>query len=298
MDIWTILEYTASVTVIGLLIWLIKLIFHDKLDARWHYFIWLVLLVRIIVPVSARPVPTPFSVFDEIPVGKWIEMGRILADKKGYGELSAKAGRMYLWGAVMLGGFYLAMWAILRIQVAMAPGADALKREQINEIASKYGLKSCRDIRIRRNAAPYVCGLLCPVLVLPEGGLPEESVIVHELLHKRYKDVLVNLGIHAVRVVNWFNPIVWLLTSVVLNDSEALRKGKREALWGIADWHEYRRRRGRKKYCHDRHFQHGRLLSEHEDENPPYPGFHESARKDWPGDSVHYVDAGGSGHRQ
>ncbi len=222
MDIWTILEYTASVTVIGLLIWLIKLIFHDKLDARWHYFIWLVLLVRIIVPVSARPVPTPFSVFDEIPIGKWIEMGRILAEKKGYGELSAIAGRVYLWGAVMLGGFYLAMWAILRIQVAMAPGADALKREQINEIASKYGLKSCRDIRIRRNAAPYVCGLLCPVLVLPEGGLPEESVIVHELLHKRYKDVLVNLGIHAVRVVNWFNPIVWLLTSVVLNDSEAL----------------------------------------------------------------------------
>ena len=83
MDIWTILEYTASVTVIGLLIWLIKLIFHDKLDARWHYFIWLVLLVRIIVPVSARPVPTPFSVFDEIPVGKWIEMGRILSGHVG-----------------------------------------------------------------------------------------------------------------------------------------------------------------------------------------------------------------------
>ena len=37
MDIWVIWEYSASITVIGLLIWLIKLIFHDKLDARWHY---------------------------------------------------------------------------------------------------------------------------------------------------------------------------------------------------------------------------------------------------------------------
>ena len=222
MDIWTVLEYTASVTVIGLLIWLIKLIFYDKLDARWHYFIWLVLLVRIIVPVSARPVPTSFSIFDEIPIGRWMEMGRILAEKKGYGELAAAAGRAYLWGAVMLGGFYLAMWAILRVQVAMAPGADAQTREYVDQVAARFGLQSCRDIRVRKSASPYVCGLLCPVLVLPKGGLPEESIIVHELLHKRYKDVLVNLGIHAVRVVNWFNPIVWLLTSVVLNDSEAL----------------------------------------------------------------------------
>lgn len=222
MDIWTVLEYTASVTVIGLLIWLVKLIFHDKLDARWHYFIWLVLLVRIIVPVSARPVPTPFSVFDEIPVGKWMEMGEILAEKKGYGNLCAIAGRVYLWGAAMLGGFYLAMWAILRVQVARAPKADAQTREHVDRIASKYGLRSCRDIRVRGSASPYICGLLRPVLVLPEGCLPEESVIVHELLHKRYGDVLVNLGIHAVRVVNWFNPIVWRVTGVVLNDSEAL----------------------------------------------------------------------------
>ena len=83
MDIWVIWEYSASVTVIGLLIWLIKLIFHDKLDARWHYYIWLVLLARVLVPVHVRPVPTPLSIFQEIPLGKWMEMG-LLGNKNKY----------------------------------------------------------------------------------------------------------------------------------------------------------------------------------------------------------------------
>ena len=51
---------------------------------------------------------------------------------------------------------------------------------------------------------------------------PSEAVIVHELLHKRFGDVLINLGIHLVRAINWFNPIIWVLTSVIQNDSEAL----------------------------------------------------------------------------
>ncbi len=59
MDFWGILEYTVAVTVIGLFIWLVKLIFHDKLDARWHYFIWLVLLVRLLVPFRFGLISTP-----------------------------------------------------------------------------------------------------------------------------------------------------------------------------------------------------------------------------------------------
>ncbi|WP_300802976.1 M56 family metallopeptidase [uncultured Acetatifactor sp.] len=240
MDIWVIWEYSASVTVIGLLIWLIKLIFHDKLDARWHYYIWLVLLARVLVPVHVRPVPTPLSIFQEIPLGKWMEMGRILAQEKGYAELCGLLGRAYLWGAGLLGAFYLAMWAMLRLQVALAPKADRAVREYVEGIAAKYGCKGCRDIRVRRSPSPYVCGLVHPVLVIPGPdrpagrgcrrsggeapvpGLPGEQVILHELLHKRHRDVLVNILVHGVRVVNWFNPLVWLLTAGVLNDSEAL----------------------------------------------------------------------------
>lgn len=264
MNIWGILEYTASVTIVGLLIWLVKLIFHDKLDARWHYFIWLVLLVRLAVPVHVRFIPTSLSVFQEIPVGKWVEMGRILAEKRGYGSLADGLFHVYLWGAALLGAFYLITWGVLRIQIGRSPRADEATRAYVDGVAAKYGLKSCGDIRVRPCASPYVCGILHPILVLPgreeqisahpaaekETGTPAnskadfpgegassgadmaelagsraelpEEVIVHELLHRQYKDVWVNLAVHGVRAANWFNPFIWLLTANLLRDGEAL----------------------------------------------------------------------------
>ncbi len=85
-----------------------------------------------------------------------MEMGRILAQEKGYGELCGLLGRAYLWGAGLLGAFYLAMWAMLRLQVALAPKADRAVREYVEGIAAKYGCKGCRDIRVRRSPSPYV----------------------------------------------------------------------------------------------------------------------------------------------
>lgn len=223
MSIWYVLEYTASVAVVGLLIWLVKLIFHDKLDARWHYFIWLVLLVRLAVPVQIALPPASISIFREIPLGRWREMCEILAQKRGYGGLSGLLFGGYVLGAGILGLFYLIVWTVLRIQVCRAAKADGETRAYVDGIAEKYGLKTCRDICLRRTGTPYICGLFRPVLVLPEDNpMPEEPVIVHELLHRKYRDVLVNIGLHAVRVANWFNPVVWLLTSAVQNDGEAL----------------------------------------------------------------------------
>ena len=129
MDIWEIAEYTAAITIVGLLIWLIKMIFYDKLDARWHYFIWLVALVRIAVPVRFQLISTPLSVFQEIPLKKWIEMGRILAEKRGYSDLFVIFGKVYLWGAALLSLFYLTTWICLRVQLAKAPRADAAAAE-------------------------------------------------------------------------------------------------------------------------------------------------------------------------
>lgn len=223
MNIWAILEYTAAVTVIGLLICLIKLVFRDKLDARWHFLIWLVLLVRLVVPGRILQIPVSLSVFQEIPIGKWLEMAQILVEKKGLANFFELLGGIYLWGAILLGIYYLLMWLLLRIQVARASKADPEIRRYVGDIAARYGLKNCWDIRVTRTNTPYICGLFHPVLVIPEGGeRPGEPVILHELLHQKYKDVLVNITLHVVRVINWFNPFIWYFTAMVQNDSEAL----------------------------------------------------------------------------
>lgn len=225
MDIWTLLQASAAVSTVGLLIWIIKLLFHDKLDARWHYFIWLVLFVRILVPVSFRMVRTPVSLFQALPVLKWLEFVQLAASRGGFGRAGRIAMLVYAVGAILLCGYYTVLYIVLRVQIAKAQDAPRQVYVKAQAAADRYGLKMCRRIRIFPGAAsPYVLGLFRPVLVIPEkmADSLEEKVLLHELLHMKYKDVLVNLGLHALRVLNWFNPFIWYIASVIQNDSEAL----------------------------------------------------------------------------
>lgn len=260
MDIWWVMQTTAAATLVGAVIWGLKLLFHDKLDARWHYLIWLVLLVRILVPVQIDFIRTPVSLFEAFPVLHWIDLWELTASKAGGRPWPAVLWKVYAAGAVFLLLFYLASYLALRIRIAaagarksgaMRPASAAVCR-QVEEIARRYGLKSCRVIRVEKSAStPYVCGLWRTALVLSqdlaerlekrereaEGEVvcaaeeekcgsasfrPEEAMILHELLHRKYRDVLVNFVLHLVRALNWFNPFIWYLTSMVQNDSEAL----------------------------------------------------------------------------
>ena len=49
-NLWTVLYFTLGITLTGLMLVLFKRLFRDKLSARWHYLVWLVLLVRAILP--------------------------------------------------------------------------------------------------------------------------------------------------------------------------------------------------------------------------------------------------------
>ena len=83
MSIWQLAEYSLVVSVVALLILGMKRLFHDKLDARWHYFIWLVLGVRMVVPFSLNWLKSSLSLFEAIPVHYWIRIWRLKAERAG-----------------------------------------------------------------------------------------------------------------------------------------------------------------------------------------------------------------------
>lgn len=253
MNLWWVIQFSAAASVVAAVILGLKLLFHDKLDARWHYLIWLVLLVRMLVPVQTGGIRTPVSLFETIPVLRWLALCELAVHKAGLaGVVKALAG-IYLAGAAAFLLYDLLCYLILRLRIAGSKetgqeGTGTMRRasqrvcQRVEETAEKYGLKSCGRICVQDAPTPYVCGLWKPALVLTEGIAhrleakgsaapapdgtgdfdPDEAVIVHELLHGKYKDVLINLLLHLVRALNWFNPFLWYVTSVIQNDSEAL----------------------------------------------------------------------------
>lgn len=221
MTIWQLMEYFVVVSIVALFLLVMKRLFHDKLDARWHYLIWIVLGVRMVVPVSLDWLKSPLSLFEAIPVNYWVKVLEYKAKRAGVLSNVQSLLWVYVAGVIVFGGYYLlvALWARFRI-LRLEP-ADEAVCIRVEEIADRYALKSCKSIRVGKEIMPCVSGLFSPILVLPKEEV-EEEVLVHELLHKKYGDVWINYTLHLVRVLNWFNPLIWYVTAVILNDSEAL----------------------------------------------------------------------------
>ena len=243
-NLWTVLYFTLGITLTGGMLIVFKKIFQDKLNARWHYLIWLVLLVRAILPANVKIFSTGFALNNlwMEPVKKLrgtVELGMesLLSAPFGMGggDLSLlKTGAwsvtdtlfvVYVAGAVLFLLYDVLIYGKLRKEIRRGREASAVLQEKILQTAEKYDLPHQENVRVCSNMeTPFLCGLFRPVLVVPESmeETIDEKVLLHEMLHRKHKDVLVNFALHILRALNWFNPFVYWLCNIIRNDSEAL----------------------------------------------------------------------------
>lgn len=115
----------------------------------------------------------------------------------------------------------IAVTAIGRIRLAwMARGSETLDDGPwpalANRISGEIGVG--RRVRLRmieRRVMPMVCGVLRPVVLLPasaEGwsGTLRRHVLLHELIHVKRHDCLVQIVSRFALAIHWFNPLAWL----------------------------------------------------------------------------------------
>ena len=228
------LSLTVSLVLLPLLVLAPEL--HHRYAGRTFYVLWLVLALRlvlpiqlvlpepavtvalppteaVILPVPARPAPemsaaaAPAAPGITAPVVQRAPQRRALS-------WTEVGGRLWLGGMAALlayqaGGYALARRRLLR---GARPGSE---EETALAAALAAGLKVRRLPPLLRTGditSPMVLGLVRPVLLLPEGALPEEElevVLRHELTHLRRHDVAYQALLRLARTVHWFNPLVW-----------------------------------------------------------------------------------------
>ncbi len=133
--------------------------------------------------------------------------------------------------------FLLAAWGagVLACAFALAVGTFAVDRmcregrpaeERIRlrakQLARRAGLTAPPRVIIHPRACePFLCGLLIPVILLPEAWLAGcqrdllDAILAHELAHARRRDHLVNLAQRLVEIALFFSPAVhWLSRSL------------------------------------------------------------------------------------
>ena len=236
-NIWDFLYQTVSVSLAALFILLLRKIFDGKLSPRFMCGVWLVLALRILIPASVkRNIILPTALLCE-RIKSTCESLLSSAYSGEYAPISVSFPFPYVTGApksatdwvfiVYIAGifafllFHAASYLRLRLLLKKACGAGEENFQRVRAVCEKYGLKPCRAVEAQVETA-FVCGVFRPVLVLPEGKETDEKVILHEMLHLKYKDVLFGVIWCVLRALHWCNPFSQCVFSLIENDTESL----------------------------------------------------------------------------
>ena len=123
---------------------------------------------------------------------------------------------------ILIAGWLRLAWIAGRA----APVLDSKWTRNVALIATGYGLR--RRIRLLQSPEPAMLapwGLFRPKVVLPSGAdhWPEDRIQVvlrHELAHVRRHDWIIQTLAELLRVVYWFNPLMWIACTRLRRESE------------------------------------------------------------------------------
>ncbi len=237
-NIWSFLLQTLMVSVVAAILLVVKKLLEDKLSPRWQYGVWSILVLRMLMPVD-------LSMKNLFSIPLWVEVAKtnveVWLDSAYSGVLEPVAVShifpyrtgcptsftdwLFIVYSVGILFFLLKyLWAYLRLRNVLKnseSASDTILRK-VQYVCEKYDLKSCKAVEVTGTSSAFICGVLKPVLAVPAGGDLDEKIILHELLHLKYRDTLQNIGWSILRALHWCNPFLQYAFNRIGNDMEAL----------------------------------------------------------------------------
>jgi bla regulator protein BlaR1 len=232
IQLWPFFEWllrtTVQASLLIILILLVQLMLRGKLGVRWHYCLWLLLLIRLVMPWAPESRVSIFNLFQTFfergPAELVSGNSAIVMDTSAAGQQTA--GGIFItllplvWsaGALVLLCYMFVSNLVFWISVSRErPFADRNLFELLEKCKSQMDIRtSLRIVVTNRVKSPALFGFLRPVLLLPVGMRESLSleemryVFLHELAHLKRHDVFVAHFVSIVQVLHWFNPLVWL----------------------------------------------------------------------------------------
>ncbi len=242
-----LVEATLKGSILILLGAVVLLLIGKHIDARWRHALWLLIVLRLVLPVAPA---SRFSIFNLLPAHEQPRMlllsaaaSTVPANVQTLRETSsilpvpANWPREARWlAAIWLGG---ALAGALRMLIA------SLRIDRAVALAVRRGERSAsleaalRDARLQLGIGwkvevvecdavrtPALHGLLRPTLLVPVGFAQSfdaeelRHVMLHELFHLRRFVVAVSWALAALQTLHWFNPLVWFAVSRIKEERE------------------------------------------------------------------------------
>ena len=223
-------------SILIVLLFALDLGFRCKLRPAIRYALWLIVLVKLLLPPSfalptsaawwlrpTRTLPAPkpepvFVTYSSAPLAPTVEPA-LPAQLPPAPHLHGSGWMLIACAAVGLGLFFtvLSRWGHLARRIRSTADASETLNEILDEVRCALGFTTRVQIRLTSDTiSPAVCGLWSPVILLPR-VLAEQftraelrSVLLHELMHLKRWDIWVNCVQILLQIVYWWHPLLWI----------------------------------------------------------------------------------------
>ena len=247
VQVFTSLLITSAVgTALALILTLLKPITMKVFSGSWHYYMWLVVLLVMILPIRLslpeNPVTTPpisetVTITDnqieitDTPIIIETQPEQIIQEQTTQPEKvsTVQVIKDFLSGKVLLFSLIWLMGAVLLFLIKIISYLIFLiKIHRHSELISCPEVKAYTNRKIRARVSDTICsplmiGIIRPTLLLPKTNItPKQlhNVLAHEMTHLKRKDILYKWFVSIVKCVHWFNPAIYFISKQINIDCE------------------------------------------------------------------------------
>lgn len=238
-SIWSFVMQTIEVSLMAMILLIVKKVLKDKLSPRWQYGIWSLLLICMIVPVGvfgtyifpriAVYIEAIKSLVENHLNSSYIQSYQLIRNVSCFPYITAFPLSLtdflfviYILGVVIGIVRYMLQYIMLRHLLKKGYPPTYQQEQQLQSVCQEYHLKACQMVLIENLPSAFICGLIKPILVLPYHQEVDDKVLLHELLHYQYKDVLQNVIWSLFQCLHWCNPFMNYIFKIIHNDMESL----------------------------------------------------------------------------
>ena len=242
----TVLGISLTTGALAALLMLLSPLTGRRYAAKWRFWIWAVLALRLLIPINliperspapvekapvvqAEPVQRPTTVYprfeftipenltepidfpERAPQSEKQTVNKLpKVTPLGVITIVWAAGALICFAAQTV-GFLILRRRVIKHGTALTDGGKA---RAFGLICDEMGIKRRPRLILCEKASPMIIGFLKPRLVLPDSEYSEEQlgfILRHELIHYRRKDVWFKLLFVLAVSVHWFNPVIWIM---------------------------------------------------------------------------------------
>lgn len=253
----TVMKLFLSMSFSGALLILILLIgkhfLKDKIGRQWQYYIWLIVILRLLLPFGAeisllgktyqtidrtitQSVPTPQrqtlpNNSQDIHVLEIENQPAAVSAANDSFQDTMTLFMNHIWLIWLAGVLGMLIRKITIYQSFIQYTKAGATHVSDTQLLDKMSLTAERinihkPVELCTNpliCSPLLIGFFRPCIVLPSADIPEKDfgyIVLHELMHYKRRDMFYKWLVQVTLCLHWFNPFVYLMSREAEKDCE------------------------------------------------------------------------------